>query len=212
MDTLDDDALNATSDPGVGPWHGPWPDDPRLDPELLATGDRRNVVDRYRYWSVDAIRADLDTRRAPLHVAIQNWEHDFNIGSIVRTANAFNVACVHIIGRRRWNRRGAMVTDRYLHVEHHPTEEDFLERLAGEQVVPVGVDNLPGSVPLETQRLPRDCCLIFGSEGPGLTPSLVAACVRLVAITQYGSTRSINAGAAAAIAMYHWSLQWGAGV
>ncbi len=192
---------------GVGPHPEPWPDDPRLDPELLAVGDRRNVVDAYRYWRLEAIVADLDTRRAPLHVAIQNWAHDFNIGSVVRTANAFNVAGVHILGRRRWNRRGAMVTDRYLHVHHHDTVEAFVAWAWAAGVVLVGVDNLPGSVPLESERLPRDCCLVFGSEGPGLTDEVVAACERVVAITQHGSTRSMNAGAAAAIAMYHWALQ-----
>lgn len=207
MDALDEDPTVAAGLPGVGPHAQPWPDDPRLDPALLAEGDRRNVLDRYRYWSVEAIVADLDTRRHPLHVAIQNWEHDFNIGSIVRTANAFNVTGVHILGRRRWNRRGAMVTDRYLHVHHHATVEDFLAWLRAYDVDAVGVDNLPGAVPLETAQLPRRCCLVFGSEGPGLTDDVVAGCSRLVAITQYGSTRSINAGAAAAIAMYHWALQ-----
>ena len=192
---------------GVGPHALPWPEDPRLDPALLAEGDRRNVLDRYRYWSVEAIVADLDADRAGLHIAIQNWEHDFNIGSVVRTANAFAVHTVHIVGRRRWNRRGAMVTDRYLHVHHHEDEAALLAHLAEAGVTPVGVDNLPGSVPLETTELPADCCLIFGSEGPGLTDAMVAGCERLVAITQTGSTRSMNAGAAAAIAMYHWSLQ-----
>ena len=191
----------------MGPLPQPWPDDPRLDPELLAGGDRRNVVDAYRYFSVEAIVADLDQRRHPLHVAIQNWEHDFNIGSIVRTANAFNVTGVHILGRRRWNRRGAMVTDRYLHVHHHDSVAGFVEWLDARGVVAVGVDNLPGSVPLETATLPEKCCLVFGSEGPGLTDEVVDACAQLVAITQYGSTRSINAGAAAAIAMYHWARQ-----
>ncbi|HEX8509419.1 MAG TPA: TrmH family RNA methyltransferase [Propionibacteriaceae bacterium] len=193
---------------GVGPLPEPWPDDPRLDRELLAAGDRRNVVDRYRYWKLDEIVADLDRTRHRLHVAIQNWEHDFNIGSMVRTANAFNVAGVHIIGRRRWNRRGAMVTDRYLHVRHHPDVADFASWLADAGYAAVGVDNLEGSVALERTELPRDVCLVFGSEGPGLTDELVAVCERLVAITQYGSTRSINAGAAAAIAMYHWALRW----
>jgi len=209
---LSDDELARAADPqvetGVGPAPRPWPDDPRLDVGLLAEGDRRNVVDRYRYWSVEAIVADLDQRRRPLRIAIQNWEHDFNIGSIVRTANAFNVAGVHIIGRRRWNRRGAMVTDRYLHVHHHPEVSEFAEFLAQNDYTPIGVDNLPGSVPLETAKLPERSCLVFGSEGPGLTAEMVAACDRLVAISQYGSTRSINAGAAAAIAMYHWGLQW----
>ena len=193
---------------GVGPMPKPWPDDPRLDPELLASGDRRNVIDRYRYWTMEAIVADLDAQRSPLHVAIQNWEHDFNIGSVVRTANAFNVAAVHILGRRRWNRRGAMVTDRYLHVYHHSDVPSFLHWLDEHGVTPVGVDNLPGSVPLETVQLPQDCCLVFGSEGPGLTDEVVKGCEQLVAITQYGSTRSMNAGAAAAIAMYAWTTQW----
>ena len=193
---------------GVGPHPQPWPDDDRLDPELLAAGDRRNVVDEFRYWRLEAIVAELDTRRSPLHVAIQNWEHDFNIGSIVRTANAFNVAGVHILGRRRWNRRGAMVTDRYLHVHHHPDVASLMTWLDEHDVTPVGIDNLTGSVPLETAELPERCCLVFGSEGPGLTDEMVAACSQLVAITQYGSTRSINAGAAAAIAMHAWARQW----
>jgi tRNA G18 (ribose-2'-O)-methylase SpoU len=196
------------SDVGVGPHPEPWPADPWLDPELLGAGDRRNVVDRYRYWALEAIVADLDARRHPLQIAIQNWEHDFNIGSLVRTANAFNVAGVHILGRRRWNRRGAMVTDRYLHLEHHPTVADFADWLQRHSYVAVGVDNLPGAAPLETYALPERACLVFGSEGPGLTDELVAACSDLVGITQYGSTRSLNAGAAAAIAMYHWALRW----
>ncbi|MDO5066789.1 MAG: TrmH family RNA methyltransferase [Propionibacteriaceae bacterium] len=192
---------------GVGPHPQPWPDDPRLDPELLAEGDRRNVIDRYRYWRLEAIVADLDRSRSGLHVAIQNWEHDFNIGSIVRTANAFNVAGVHIVGRRRWNRRGAMVTDRYLSVHHHADEQGLRDWMGQRGITLVGVDNLPGAVPLETTQLPECCCLVFGSEGPGLTGEMVDSCASLVAITQRGSTRSLNAGAAAAIAMYHWSLQ-----
>ena len=208
MDLLSEDDVAATAGPGVGPHPQPWPDDPRFDPDLLAHGDSRNVVDRYRYWTVPAIVADLDTRRHALHVAIQNWEHDFNIGSIVRTANAFNVGGVHILGRRRWNRRGAMVTDRYLHVEHHPDVADFADWAAGTAYALVGVDNLPGAVRLETTELPQRVCLVFGSEGPGLTDELVAVCDSLVAITQYGSTRSLNAGAAAAIAMYHWARRW----
>jgi tRNA G18 (ribose-2'-O)-methylase SpoU len=190
--------------PGVGPWAGPWPDDPRYDEELLREGDHRNVVDAYRYWRLDAIVADLDTRRHPLHVAIENWSHDFNIGSVVRTANAFNVAEVHIVGRRRWNRRGAMVTDRYLHVRHH---EDVaaLSAWAREAGVPlVGIDNLPGAGPLETADLPSTVCLVFGQESDGLSDEAVAACAQVLAIAQYGSTRSINAGAAAAIAMHTW--------
>jgi len=204
----------TNTDVRVGPHLEPWPDDPRLDPELLASGDRRNVVDRYRYWKMAAIVSEMDARRARLRparlqVAIQNWQHDFNIGSIVRTANAFNVDRVHIVGNRRWNRRGAMVTDRYLHVVHQPDELSLAAYCAAEDIVLVGVDNLPGSVPLETTALPQACCLVFGSEGPGLTDEMVAGCRQLVSITQYGSTRSLNAGAAAAIAIYQWTLQHG---
>lgn len=194
--------------PGVGPHPHPWPEDPRLDPELLAGGDRRNVVDRYRYWRLEAVAADLRARSAPLHVAIENLAHDFNIGSVVRTANAFNVGGVHVVGRRRWNRRGAMVTDRYLDVHHHPTAADLAEWAAASGHVLVGVDNPPGATALETTRLPERCCLVFGAEGPGLSPELLDVCSSVVAITQHGSTRSINVGAAAAIAMYHWSTQW----
>lgn len=192
---------------GVGPHAKPWPADPRLDPELLAAGDRRNVVDRYRYWRRDAIIADLDTRRHPFHVAIENWEHDFNIGSVVRTANAFLAAEVHIVGRRRWNRRGAMVTDRYQHVRQHPDVHDLVRWAAEAQLPVLGVDNLPGAVPLETYQLPRACVLVFGQEGPGLSDAARAASDATLSIAQYGSTRSINAGAAAAIAMHSWIRQ-----
>lgn len=209
MSLLNEEQMTeASGAPGVGPHPQPWPDDDRLDPELLEHGDRRNVIDRYRYWKVSAIVADLDTRRHPLQIAIQNWEHDFNIGSIVRTANAFNVSGVHIIGRRRWNRRGAMVTDRYLRISHHASVTEFADRVSSAGYVVIGVDNLPGALPLETHQLPQRTCLAFGSEGPGLTDDLVAICTDLVAITQYGSTRSLNAGAAAAIAMYHWAMRW----
>jgi tRNA G18 (ribose-2'-O)-methylase SpoU len=189
---------------GVGPWAGPRPDDARYDPELLRDGDRRNVVDRYRYWRVEAIVADLDTRRHPFHVAIENWAHDLNIGSVVRTANAFNAAAVHIVGRRRWNRRGAMVTDRYLHLHHHEDAESLVGWARAAGVPLIGVDNLPGALPLETEALPRACVLVFGQEGPGLSGPTRAACDRVLSIAQFGSTRSINAAAAAAIAMHAW--------
>ena len=192
---------------GVGPWRGPWPDDPRYDPELLAHGDRRNVVDRYRYWAVEAIVADLDRRRHPFHVAIENFGHDLNIGTVVRTANAFLAAEVHIVGRRRWNRRGAMVTDRYQHLRHH-ADLAGLQRFAdAEGLVVVAVDTGPGSVPIETADLPERSLLLFGQEGPGLTPEARAAARLTVSIAQFGSTRSINAGVAAGIAMHSWVRQ-----
>ncbi|MFS8480259.1 MAG: RNA methyltransferase [Micromonosporaceae bacterium] len=183
---------------------GPWPDDPRYDPELLANGDRRNVVDRYRYWRREAIVADLDRRRHDFHVAIENWRHDLNIGTVVRNANAFLAAEVHIVGRRRWNRRGAMVTDRYQHLRHHESITDFVAWARDAELPLIGIDNLPGSRPIETAELPRRCVMLFGQEGPGLSEAARAACDQVLHITQYGSTRSINAGVASGIAMHAW--------
>lgn len=187
---------------GVGPWHGPVPEDPRLDPELLAHGGTRNVVDRYRYWTMDAIVADLDSRRHPFDVAIENWQHDLNIGSIVRTANAFLAGTVHIVGRRRWNKRGAMVTDRYQHVMHHDTIADLVAWAGARPIV--AVDNVEGSVDVVDAPKPADAILLFGQEGPGLTAEALAAADSVVSIRQFGSTRSINAAAAAAIVMHEW--------
>lgn len=209
------------ADPGPTEWgdhqHGvqPWavrygtqpPPDPRLDPELLARGDRRNVVDAYRYWTREAIVADIDQRRHPFHVAIENFAHDANIGTVVRTANAFAAAAVHIVGRRRWNRRGAMVTDRYQRIVHHATVAELLDFAAGAGLAMVAVDNVPGAVALETVSLPRDCVLLFGQEGPGVSPAAKEVALLTVSIAQFGSTRSINAGVAAGIAMHGWIRQ-----
>ena len=192
---------------GVGPHPEPWPDDARFDPELLAEGDRRNVLDRYRYWTVEAIVDDLDPKRHVFHVAIENWQHDLNIGTVVRTANAFLAAEVHIVGKKRWNRRGAMVTDRYQHVRHHPTIEDFVAWSDEHSLRRVGIDNLPGSGKLEVDPLPRSCVLVFGQEGPGLSEEMRAAVSECRSIAQFGSTRSINAGVAAGIAMHTWISQ-----
>jgi tRNA G18 (ribose-2'-O)-methylase SpoU len=201
-----DPATLETASPavGVGPWEGEWPEGDQWDRELLAAGDTRNVVDGYRYWTHEAIVADLDERRHGFHVAIENWQHDLNIGSVVRTANAFLAREVHIIGRRRWNRRGAMVTDRYQHVRHHPTVADFTAWAASEGLAVIGIDNFPDSVPLETYDLPEKCVLVFGQEGPGLTPEVHGMAEATLSIAQFGSTRSINASAAAAIAMHGW--------
>lgn len=194
---------------GVGPHPRPWPDGAHLDPELLEHGDRRNVIDRYRYWTVDAIVADLDRRRHPFHVAIENWDHDLNIGTVVRNANAFLAAEVHIVGRRRWNRRGAMVTDRYQHIRHHTTAEELAAWSADAGLPLIGIDNLPGSEPIERIGLPERCVLLFGQEGPGLSEAARAATSMTCSIAQFGSTRSINAGVASGIAMHTWVMQHG---
>jgi tRNA G18 (ribose-2'-O)-methylase SpoU len=202
------DPVEPQLEVGVGPWQGEHPADDRLDPELLALGDRRNVVDGYRYWRMEAIVADLETRRHPFHVAIENWQHDLNIGSIVRTANAFTASAVHIVGKRRWNRRGAMVTDRYQRIEHHESLDALVTWARGAELPIVAVDNTAGAVPVDAAPLPERCVLLFGQEGPGLTDAAIAAADAHVAIRQFGSTRSINAAAAAAIVMHEWVRAW----
>lgn len=187
---------------GVGPHPRPWPTDARYDTELLANGDRRNVEDTYRYWTMEAIIADLDTRRFDVHVAIENWQHDMNIGTIVRNANAFNVAAVHVIGRRHWNRRGAMVTDRYLHVFHHATVTEFVAAMKGRHII--AVDNQSGAVALSDAAIPKKSVLVFGGEGPGLSGEMINASEQMIAIEQFGSTRSVNVGVASGIMLYEW--------
>lgn len=191
----------------VGPHPKPWPRGPQYDASLLEEGDTRNVVDRYRYWTREAIVADLDQQRHSFHIAIENWEHDFNIGTVVRNANAFLAKAVHIVGKRKWNRRGAMVTDRYQHVRHHPTVDDFIQWAGNEALSVIGIDNVPGSEQIEKAEIPKNCVLVFGQEGPGLSEEMIDASLKVLAITQYGSTRSINAGVASGIAMYEWLSQ-----
>lgn len=190
---------------GVGPHPHPLPEGTQYDADLLANGDRRNVEDKYRYWSVDAVKADLDTKRVDLHVAIENWQHDINIGTIVRNANAFNVAAVHIIGKRHWNRRGAMVTDRYLDIYHHQTVKEFVAAVGDRHII--AVDNLAGATPLSSAKLPKKLVLVFGGEGPGLSDEMVDASEQMVMIEQFGSTRSVNVGVASGIVMYAWMQQ-----
>ena len=192
---------------GVGPWRGELPEGDHWDQELLLRGDSRNVIDRYRYWRMDAIVADIDQHRHPFHVAIENWQHDMNIGSIVRSANAFAADTVHIVGRKRWNKRGAMVTDRYQHVVHHDTVAELVEWARAEGIPIIAIDNVPGSVIIETFQFPKACVLLFGQEGPGISPEAIEAADSVVEISQFGSTRSINASAAAAVAMHVWITQ-----
>lgn len=222
---------------GVGPWEQEHPDqprpdpaqDPRFDPELLDQGDSRNVMDRYRYWTVEAIKADLDSRgRHSFEVAIENWTHDFNIGSMVRTANAFTASRVHIIGPHKWNRKGSLMTELYQTIDYHPSIDEFVADIrvrdrkesqeaatrGDSQAQPVhtriiALDIVPGAAPIETYRFPERCVLLFGAEGPGLTQKALDIADDVVYITQYGSVRSLNAGAAAAVSMHVWMMQHG---
>ena len=212
---MDEQALNKTntheqSTWGVGPYQGDASKNEnfaKFDPELLREGDTRNVVDKYRYWKMEEIVADLDSKRHEFHVAIENWQHDLNIGSIVRTANAFLAKEVHIVGNKRWNRRGAMVTDRYQHVSHHPTIEEFVVWAKENNLPIIAIDNVPGCKQIEKVQLPKSCVFLFGQEGPGLSQAALDAADQVLEITQFGSTRSINASAAAAITMHTWVTQ-----
>ena len=167
--------------------------------------DRRNVVDKYKGMSVEAIKADLDANRQPLEIAIENLERDFNMGTIIRNANAFNIAKVHIVGRRQWNKRGAMATDHYMTIEYHPTVAAFQMAVNDKRII--GVDNIDGSVSMHGFSLPKNCVMVFGSEGSGLSNEMINVCESLVAIEQFGSTRSVNVGVASGIAMYLWLQQ-----
>lgn len=171
------------------------------------TEDRRNVIDKYRHKSVEAIVADLDTTRSELEIAVENLERDFNMGTIVRNANAFNVGRVHIIGRRQWNKRGAMKTDAYLHIEYHASVDDFMGSMKENGKEVIAVDIVQGSRPLSEKPLPYNAVLVFGSEGPGLSEELLEKASQVVHIEQFGSTRSVNVGVASGIAMYAWVQQ-----
>lgn len=166
--------------------------------------DPRNLVDKYKGESVPDIKADMAKQAFKLHIAIENYQHDYNIGTIVRSANAFNVAGVHIIGKRHWNRRGAMATEKYLQLYEHPTVDDFVAWAKTNDQTIIGIDNIAGSAPLAKSSFPINTVLVFGQEGPGLSGEMQTHCTQIIAIEQFGSTRSVNVGVAAGIILYEW--------
>ena len=192
---------------GVGPHPEPLPTDPKYDKLLLEHGDNRNVLDEYHYWTVAAIKEDLDKSRIPLEIAIENLQRDYNMGTIVRCANAFNVNKVHIIGRKQWNKRGAMVTDLYMNIQYHDDVASFTETMKKADKEIIAMDIVEGAVGLATTKLPENAVLVFGAEGPGLSKQMLAQASKTVMIEQQGSTRSVNVGVAAGVAMYMWLLQ-----
>lgn len=192
---------------GVGPHPKPHPVGEQFDQELLINGDRRNISDEFRYLTVEAIRKILETRRIPLEIAIENWQHDLNIGSLVRTSNAFNVNKFHIIGDKHWNQHGALMTDKYIDILHHRTIEEFKLDCINRKVPIIGFENMVDAKSIETQVLPEKCVLLFGNEGLGLSADALKACDDFFEIAQAGSVRSMNASVAGAIAMYAWRIQ-----
>jgi tRNA G18 (ribose-2'-O)-methylase SpoU len=178
--------------------------EPTFDPAT----DTRNVIDPYRGQSVEAIVADLDMKRSALHIAVENVERDFNMGTIIRNANAFNVEKVHIIGRKQWNKRGAMKTDAYLHIQYYTSVDEFMQAMHADAREVIAFDIVEGAKQLHTTPLPERAVLVFGAEGPGLSQDLLSAANEVVCIEQFGSTRSVNVGVASGIAMYAWMQQY----
>lgn len=166
--------------------------------------DTRNLIDEYKGLENEQVFAELEKKRNPLEIAIENVEHDFNIGSIVRTANSFNVNKVHIIGKKKYNRRGAMCTDKYLKIVHHPSIEDFLETQEGRELVAIE-NNTERAKPLNNKEFKKETTLIFGSENNGITSELLEKADDVRFIESFGSTRSVNVGVAAGIAMYEYT-------
>ncbi len=168
--------------------------------------DTRNLIDEYKGLSNEQVFDALEKKRNTLEIAIENVEHDFNIGTIVRSANSFNVSKVHIIGKKKYNRRGAMCTDKYLKIVHHATIEDFLETQQGRELVAIE-NNTPRAKPLHKKRFLDNTTLVFGSENNGITAELLSQAQDVRFIESFGSTRSVNVGVAAGIAMYEWARQ-----
>ena len=174
---------------------------------LTAQNDTRNVIDKYKGLSVAEIKDDLDRLRHDFHVAIENFQHDFNIGTIARNANAFNAAGIHIVGRRHWNRRGAMKTEAYMNIFHHETVAEFIGWAKRNNLKLIAIDNQKGSKKLNEIELEKGSILVFGNESDGLSKEMVEACKEMVAIEQFGSTRSVNVGVASGILMYEFVRQ-----
>jgi len=164
--------------------------------------DNRNVLDEFKGLSHEVIVEQLDARGVLLEIAIENLERDFNMGTIIRSANAFGIRTVHIIGRRQWNKRGAMMTDKYLRVVYHQTVDNFIDSVKPKQIIVV--DNVEASIDIRKIDHKPDAILVFGAEGSGTTAEIRAASDIIVQIPQIGSTRSLNVGVAAGVAMWEW--------
>lgn len=163
--------------------------------------DTRNVRDVYKYWTEDAIRADLRKNHHNFSVLISNQFNDFNIGSVIRNANAFCARRVIIHGRRQYDRRGTVGTHLYTEMQH----VQFAEVINLTDSVLIGFDNIQDAVPLEKFEWPQGHVIMaFGQEQAGLSAEVLAMCEKVVYISQYGSVRSLNVGCASAIAMYDY--------
>lgn len=171
---------------------------------LTVQNDTRNVIDKYKGVSVEEIKKDLETSRHDFHIAVENFQHDFNIGTIARNANAFNAAGIHIIGKKHWNRRGAMKTEAYMNIFHHETVQDFIDWAKDNKFKLIAIDNQKGAKNLNNAQLSKGSIFVFGNESDGLSEEMIEACEEMIAIEQFGSTRSVNVGVASGILMYEF--------
>lgn len=167
--------------------------------------DTRNVTDEFKDMDHDDIVHQLDDRGVTLEIAIENTLRDFNMGTIVRTANAFGVRTIHVIGRKQWNKRGAMITDKYLQVLYYTSPSEFSSAMQQRGMAIKACENNVSSTSIYDADLPTNMVWVFGQEGPGISPELLAVCDEVIHIPQLGSTRSMNVGVAAGIAMFEWS-------
>ena len=165
-------------------------------------------MDEFKYQSHDEIVTQLNDRGSDLEIAIENLERDFNMGTIVRSANAFGIRTIHVVGRKQWNKRGAMATDKYLRMCYYKSIDEFVETMEQQKRTIVAIDNVSGARQLSKTVLPENAVLIFGAEGPGISKELLSRADITIEIEQIGSTRSINVGVAAGIAMYEWSRRY----
>ena len=165
-----------------------------------------NVADQYKGMEVEDIKSKLAAKAFPCAVMMENWQGDFNLAQCVRNANAFGAKEVFYIGKRRFDRRGAVGTYNYTDVKYLSSTEELL--LLKEQYIFVGVDNIAGSVPIEDYEHKDNSLFIFGEEGCGLTPETLKLCDVLISITQYGSVRSLNAGCSSGVILYDYTSKY----
>lgn len=168
--------------------------------------DSRNVIDHYKYWKTEAIKADLERKRCQrsenFSVLCCNWQNDFNIGSVIRNSNAFLAREIFIYGRKRYDKRGTVGTHHYENISTFKTIE-WLDELPRKYNI-VAIDNVEGATPIDDFVWPENTLMAFGQESIGLEQEVLDRAHHVVYIKQYGSVRSMNVACASAIAMYDW--------
>ncbi len=174
--------------------------------------DNRNLIDHYKYWTDDAIRADLDIRRFNYSVVCCNIGNDFNIATVIRNANAFLAQEVVIYGNKKYDRRGTVGTHHYSNFRHVKCIDslgDYLRERReqhGGQIRLLGIDNIPEAKDVNAFDFDPNVhyVMIFGQEQIGVPMDVLSMCDDVLYIPQYGSVRSINVGCASSIIMNNY--------